>query len=573
MSQSLGFNLEEELRKLLDPAATTPTQEIEGSPYFPIVADQVMAGANSAIDGGILEALTPAVLATQRQQQAEAMNEWQPVGEGIFRKGDPAGPNRKGIAEYTNVVDSEGRPTMDPKGTRSADYYRSGSSYALSKQEGLVNTNFESALRSIEAAPDMASKLSMFSSLQTSSAQQIAMIQQDLQQQANTKIGVDKLEKLLADNEAADRAHPMWMQMQSDSEETARVRTQLSAARSQAMQLASQFAQTNPQLTTMTNQLKIMEVQLNRQLATDQRLTEKEAQFEMRNELKKQEIIQSYRPQAFDRLRKIDDSIADRSNEELVNMLAGGKKTLGADVDMVLKASDPELLQLTLMRNQAAAKVFITEQAEKYGVSEQELKQRITKLENTMTPNRILDNMRMQGVSEKDPTYSGFKTLAAQVTSGVATKEQNAQYQQRLYDLASQMLRMENTNTWAGDVTGGKWQFEDPRIKESVTKLEKNGKVSIYEVAQDLSSSLDRKEWAGMADQMRKEIFRNQKEGLLTATDAEMLYTQVQQEFVRSRLGSVFKAFPDAWDNTSKLMGPNLQQQAYQWLFSSPQDK
>lgn len=559
-----------------------------------------------------LSAITAAITPIEQQavdiQQALAL-------DGSEARGLPAGweqTKESDIARKGKAgKGTPGNPTMyaDASDLMSgkSDYYRSSKNPPqgtyISAQDNRVSGNINSMISAIKAADGIDAKLAVYANLQTAAAQEASKAMGDAQKQAEVKLGVDRLEQLLAQNEAADRAHPMWNKVQSDSDETARVRAQLESARMKAAALADTYLKQNPALAAMQVQVKMAGNMLELDAKNQQRKEDREDrqaerranmedmqnfQAEERDKARKEnaaikaeqeaetlarkelEVTARYQPKQFARMRAIIPDFADATDTEIAKVLSSGKKAMSPEQEMVLKAGDQELLQLAAVRNQYASKLVVEEEAAKTGVPESELKMKLTKLSSNMT----VDGYRRMVLSQYPDTNSaGYKeAMALAKTGSVGTKEEQAAFQKHIYDAAVQGMRLENTRDWMSNISKN-WQFSDPRIKAAAEAISHTTgqPASLQDLAMKLRADNPRSSLADISDAMRKEIFANRRTGLLTETDPMAAHHAVQLILTRPALGLAMEM---ALNNTVQLYDKtrnlNPLASAYDFLLRSP---
>ena len=515
-------------------------------------------------------AVTPIVQEAVDIQQALVLDDMAPKGlpdgwsttteAGVYRKGEPGKGVKGKPTEYTNVVDSEGKPTMQAP---YAPLANPGGAY-VSQQDTRVSGNISSMISAMRAAQGPEAKMSVLASLQEAAAMETSKAYQAAQQQADMKLGVTSLEQLLAQNEAADRAHPMWNKVQSDSEETARVRSQLESARMKAAALADTYLKQNPAVAAMQAQVKAAGSMLELDLRNQQRKEAREDQQKFREEnredqqnfrteerqamekekerirqeellRKEEEAARRYRPVQFARMRMLDPDLSQETDTGIAKILASGKKALSPEMDTIIKADDTTLLKLAATRNQEAAKIVIEEEAAKTGVSPVELRQKLAKLSSNMST----EGYRRAMVDRyKDTTSAEYKQSMALVTkmsSGLNKDEQTALNDQ-LFSTAVGAMQVENTREWISNISN--WKFSDQRLQDTAASIQNTtGKpASLSDLAMKLRADYSRDKITELAEALRKDIFNNKREGILTATDPNAAWGQAQLDLSRSLL-------------------------------------
>lgn len=468
---------------------------------------------------------------------------------------------KNGISEYSNVLDSSGVPITADQALKGAkgttmQYVAGGNATPAQMQ---IAGNLEQILTSIEQAPDLKSKMLLFNDLQVSVAQQATGIMKEAQTQAEQKLGVDKLAELLAQNEAADRAHPMWAKYQSDSTQTAQVRSQLESARMKASSLANTFVAQNPTMAalkakTETTQ-KMLELEWRKQSKLDDakelsqlRQEERQANLEYVAEQKALALVQQFQPRQFARIKMLHPELVNEDDLSIARKIAAGKKTFSPEDQAISQASPEQLLRFAVEGNQQAAQVLVTEEAADSSTDPEVLKEKIVKARNSMNPavvRKMLDNMYPD---KKDEGYKSAVSQLKLAQTGQLTKDQRKAYDDMMFGLAMQGLRTQNTQEWISDVSKG-WAWEDPAIKAAIDKVKANtqGPVSLQELTVELANQYPREQWATVAEKMRKSLLANRKEGVLNSTDFNAAWGIVNQEFTRSIMSSAGKSISNAF--------------------------
>ena len=514
----------------------------------------------------VVDAVTPIQQEAVNLQQQAAMPQasgpdldsllsFTPTTEpGVYRRKNPGGPT-----EYTNVVDSSGRPTMEAPmaSSPSAPYAPLGSprpnaasSSFVSKEQQKLPMSVSALMQSMQAAGSVDDKISIFTKIQSAAAQEATSAYTRAFEQASSKLGVNTLEQLLAQNEAADRSHPMWAQYQSDSEQTAKVRQQLESARTKAASLADSYLKQDPTLGAMSAQIKTAEMLLQKEYAAEQRREtfgfEQDAREQARLEekayqdrLKAQATLEAIGAKGVARLKIVDPSLAGKEATEVARQIASGK-TISDDTKLAIKATSHELLYLATKRNQAAAAILLEEEAATSYLSKEELGKKLSFVEQSMSPAMLRVALERRYPDTRSPEYREAAALLTKSKTGL-TKDEQAKLDDQMFSMAVQNLQSANTNEWIGNLSKG-WQWSDPKLQAAVAKIQetKQAPATLSELIKELQSSSDRKDWPAISEQLRKEIFANRKKGVLEATDADSVWQYTQQEFSRSLVSSYF---------------------------------
>lgn len=565
---SMSIDQINEILGLLSTQAATDSPTAEGDPVQMISEVLYLQRQREELQRSIVDAVTPIQQEAVNLQQQAAMPQasgpdldsllgfTQTKEPGVYRR-----KNKGGSTEYTNVLDSQGRPTMEASRTSAsapaaAPYAPLGSSQPeassafVSREQQKIPMSVSALIQSMQAAESIDDKISIFTKIQSAAAQEATSAYTRAFEQASSKLGVNTLEQLLAQNEAADRSHPMWAQYQSDSEQTARVRQQLESARTKAASLADSYLKQDPTLGAMSAQIKTAEMLLQKEYATEQRREtfgfEQNAREQARLEekayqerLKAQATLEAIGAKGVARLKIVDPSLAGKEATEVARQIASGK-TVSDDTKLAIKATPHELLYLAAKRNQAAAAILLEEEAATSSLSKEELGKKLSFVEQSMSPAMLRVALERRYPDTRSPEYREAAALLTKSKAGL-TKDEQAKLDAQMFSMAVQNLQAANTNEWMGNLSKG-WQWSDPKLQAAVAKIQetKQAPATLPELIKELQSSSDRKDWPAISEQLRKEIFANRKKGVLEATDADAVWQYTQQEFSRSLVSSYF---------------------------------
>lgn len=547
-------------------SSATDSPTAEGDPVQMISEVLYLQRQREELQRSIVDAVTPIQQEAVNLQQQAAMPQasgpdldsllgfTQTTEPGVYKR-----KNKGGSTEYTNVVDSQGRPTMESAPAPYAPLGAPASSAFVSREQQKLPMSVSALMQSMQAAGSIDDKISIFTRIQSAAAQEATNAYTRAFAQSSDKLGVNTLEQLLAQNEAADRAHPMWAQYQSDSEQTAKVRQQLESARTKAASLADSYLKQDPTLGAMSAQIKTAEMLLQKEYTADQRretfdleqkvrgqarMDEQSAREQARLEekayqdrLKAQATLEAIGAKGVARLKIVDPSLAGKEATEVARQIASGK-TISDDTKLAIKATPHELLYLATKRNQAAAAILLEEEAATSSLSKEELGKKLSFVEQSMTPAMLRVALERRYPDTKSPEYREAAALLTKSKAGL-TEEQQRKLDDQMFSMAVQNLQAANTNEWMGNLSKG-WQWSDPKLQAAVAKIQetKQAPATLPELIRELQGSSDRKDWPAISEQLRKEIFANRKKGVLEATDADSVWQYTQQEFSRSLLGS-----------------------------------
>lgn len=483
-----------------------------------------------------------------------------------------------GKLQVSNVKDKDGNFTMDDSW-----YYRSSQTHGPNATQ--APSALASQLGSIMSLPNAEAQLLAFGQLQVSVGQEMARAHADAVAQAEQKMGVPQLRNLLAQNEQVDRNNPAWAMRQVDSPETARVRAQLDNAVIKANSLAETFVRGNPSVAGLQAQLKTAETFLMRSLNKEQQMDQKTALEAMRMAEKTEALRAQYRPVQLRRARMLDSELVGKSDDEVVQLVARGKKAFTPEQDAILRASEGDLLQMALARNTEAAAVLLKEASATTNVPEEVLGRRLKELSYNMDPAVALKSLTDRFPDKKSQEYkANVEPLLAYARGEVKDKEAQSFARARIFNNALNGLHMRNTQEWVNNVNSWAWPTNDQgesRIKavvEAVSEIQGGTQVSLNDVIGHIRSKYPRSEWKALSQELKQGIRANKKEGLLTAVDAEAAVQQAELEFTRGVMSDIVRTITmaprsDTWypgnpNNPTLGLG-----QAYQFLFGGPLDQ
>ena len=505
-------------------------------------------------------------------------SDWQDAGAGTKAR------RVNGKLEITNVKDEQGNPSMD-----SAWYYQANATpqQSANATQGSLQSGYGNSvaqqLANIQALDSTEAKLTAFNELQIAVGKQMAEAEGAALRQAEQTLGVDRLRSLLAANEAVDRRNPNWATRRMDSPDTAQLRQQLDSAVLKATGLANSFLKSNPDIAGLQASMRTAEIALQRSLVSDQRINEREAQKQMQLDFKQAQLRDSFQPQQYRRIRTLYPDLQTKSDEEIVGILANGRKAIGKEQAALMQASDQDLLQFALQDDNQAAAILLDEESQRTGMSKEVLGQRLARLSANMSPQAALKAIQQRYPNRKSEEYK----LAAQPFEAIIRgekldKEAAGSMRQTLYRSAMAGLTIANTKEWVSDTRNWVWPADSngssivQALAEKAASAAGSTPVSIMDIASRIRSDLPREQWRAARDELVRAVYNNSKtrNGLLTSVDPDAVAQQVDLDLSRSRIAEAVGVFAQRSDNILRNMYQDSPAayvgQAYDFLFGNP---
>lgn len=575
-------------------AAPAPTNQPQSMPLDPVqvITQAIIAKATPENGFTLPEFADSAYPPIATEANAPTMQAgWEKQSPGIFKR-----RGEKGI-EYTNVVDASGTPTMG-KGTptpESALRDPSKPTVTSTQESVMLGSNLQASLDLINKTSDIRTKRMMFSTLQDQVAAEQAKIIEDLRKQAEVKLGVPALENLLKVNEAEDRKHPAWAKQQSDSKQTNDVREELMKARTLADREAQTYVQSNVKLRLMDQQMKSAaglidydmkqaeqraaqedrqqagqdQVKLSKEITLQNKLAETAAKEEEKMAL----IMSQTTPEQRSRLQVLAPSMAGKSDEELATTLAKGKHAVSADDMKILLAQPESLFPVAMAGSPSAAKVLAFEEANRTGRPEREVLKEVLTMQSQVANPAAVTDMAKKVYPAASENAKRFQALNVAMSTGTATKEQKAEYQQAAVATVKEYNQQVVQSKWLGNLDT--WQVRSPEVASAIAKVkEANGKLDIVSVARTLSELTDTKDIVRASEALRQEILSNAQssKSLLGQPDPDSAWRQVEKEIVKSRFGRLMEkisAAPIVSPIPGVVEGIQGANTSYDWFFGA----
>jgi hypothetical protein len=427
-------------------------------------------------------------------------------------------------------------------------------------QARALSGNMQKQMQTILSMGSLDDSMTAYADLQTAMATQAQAILRDLTAQAEQKLGVDRLRNLLQQREAADRNRPDWWKTQTYSQDTELVRQQYEQAVVKAEALGSKWAQSNPELISMSNQAKLFEWQLRKKESTAQSIEAKKASAVDKQQDKLETERMKWRPEQLENMRiafagQWDES--ELTDEAILAKLANGKKTLTKEEEAVFKMTEQELAAPAILQaSPLASKLFAERTAQRAGKSTTEVLQKMNQVRNRMDPTYLI---QANGWTADSPEAKQLQASFAAIKSGVATDKEKLEIQQRLYAGAVQSMQVQNTREKLNNLD--QWAMPEGRIKDVYEGLKASGRssVTMEDLAMYLVGSAKKEELADLATQIKDIVQMNlsaNKGDPLFGSDPMLAYSVVDRAMAAGIRTNAFNILYDTVDKATSKLDP-----------------
>lgn len=368
-----------------------------------------------------------------------------------------------GTAGFVFDIDKKGQITITNTSQTREAAQRLSSPHPSTAQAPI---NFTEAMHSIRAMEDPVIRAQMMGQLQADAEVYKSQIRATVGEQAAIRLGVPNLEQMLAQNEALDRQDPRWADFQSDSPQTAKVRTQLMQARAAAEAETNRMLQSNISIAAIDAQLQAASQVYNRGEAATTRAETYQEQRKLSKEMQIEETMQAMSPEKFSRMTLIEPSLSGSTERNIATYIAKGIKD--KDSLIALEAPEEALADLTFLAGNApAGRVLVAKEAEATGKTPEEAAALMARINNDMAKPGAQFRPILRTVFRGDNETINSTLSALQLAEkGLATKAQqeNAQQLRYLYTVAA--IKQEKEARILEDVTT--WGVSDVRLQKAI---------------------------------------------------------------------------------------------------------
>lgn len=382
-----------------------------------------------------------------------------------------------GKVTLTNrAIDATGREAPIGGGNPPGDYQ------AATATSIPVANNVYNALNQLKGATDIESARGIFSNLQESLVKESNKLENDASLFALNKIGVPKMEAMLAQSEIADRSDPMWYAGIGDSPITAKLRTEVGMARGYADQESKRYLDNNLGYKMLRNNAAQADAEMKR---VSNIATRKEALADSislrradKDEAKQADLENKSQVISVDQLQRIGILLPgelptenDGTNAKIkaLQLYTGNKSK---DFRAAIDAPGDKLPEMALMGNSFAETLVIRQEATNTGIPESQIKAQLKAAREWMAnPQNITKGiMQMSG-----PELEGKKNVASHVialnSSDVGEKNKATATKAQV---ALWYMDRKKNELFNNDVTS--WNSVDPALITAATDAaKKNG--------------------------------------------------------------------------------------------------
>lgn len=405
-----------------------------------------------------------------------------------------------------------------------------------SKEQVNTSTNFNLSIQQLLQTEDPSQRAVMMAGLQTQFAEFQAKTFQELTTAAEQRVGVTQLESLLAQNEAADRSHPMWGQFMSDSKQTSEVRQALNQARIRADGEAKDMLASNVGLASMRAQLGAASEVYKRLDLKQGRLDEFEQRKDFEKEFKLETLMQEMGPEVLSRMAIIDPSVNGRPAEEVA--LRASRAFKDSETKLALERPTEELPLLAFIgENEAAARVLAAKEAQRTGKSVEETSRELLEFKAMMgAPIPVMrQKFAALGIPPKE-----WEKISTQLSVGITggTKEEVLQAKKARFDLTQRLYTKIAEDKFLTNVQG--WGLIDPEMKQAVdSTLASRGKANAVDVLNayvGTAKGLDALAKQNKFFQVMEETAKAKNQSFLTPINPFDMRVRIQESIIKNKV-------------------------------------
>lgn len=466
--------------------------------------------------GQAVPQVAPQALQQAPMQEAKPLftaQDFMPVGDGVFKRTQKGKPT-----EYTNVLDSEGKPSMT-------------STTPPDKGTSLLSANVRARLDALQKEENISAKQQMLAEFQTERAAESAQIEATLRADIENKYNIPAMRQLAAVGS-------------SDAGRAAKYRQDLAQAQSFAEQEFQRAKAGNIRLQSLTMYGNMAENVVANATKIDQYSQQRDIYSETSGkqtpEQKKQALLESTRPEVIRRMRILDPSLADKEDADIAVMVAGntkgGKVSISPEELATLQASPQQLIGMAAKGSQAALKMFVEEEKALTGEDTSR------DIQNVQAALRSPDSVKKLAAKFFGSVDSeGYKAFNLAQSKAATSKEAKAEFDSAATNMAVSVMAASRAEKAAADISN--WAVADEALKQVIGNIKSSGRpADILTVAREYGKTLPREQRAQAIETMKNMVNANMAKydkSLLGPVDKDRIIRSMEDEIAKSRMGEL----------------------------------
>lgn len=455
--------------------------------------------------------------------------DFMPVGDGVFKRTQKGKPT-----EYTNALDSEGKPSMT-------------STTPPDKGTSLLSANVRARLDALQKEENISAKQQMLAEFQTERATEAAQLEATLRADIENKYNIPALRQLAivgsSDAGRAAKYKQDLAQAQSFAEQ------EFQKAKAGNIRLQSLTMYGNMAENVVANATKIDQYSQQRDIYAD--TTGKQTP-----EQKKQALLESTRPEVIRRMKILDPSLADKEDADIAAMVAsntkGGKVSISPEELATLQASPQQLVGMAAKGSQAALKMFVEEEKALTGEDTSR------DIQNVQAALRSPDSVKKLAAKFFGSVDAeGYKAFDFAMSKAATSKEAKAEFDAAATNMAVSVMAANRTNKAAADVSN--WAVADEALKQVIGTIKDSGQTpDILTVAREYGKTLPREQRAQAIETMKNMVNANltkYDKSLLGPVDKDKIIRSMEAEITKSRMGELLSTVSGVVGTAAEMGG------------------
>lgn len=444
-----------------------------------------------------------------------------------------------GQAGFTFEIDDKGQMVIsNTEETRQAALQKSArglNTAEPSQAQKMAPLNFTAAMQAIEQERNPTVRAQMMGELASQVNMTKSEMLQEALQSASNRIGLDRLEQTLAQNEALDRQDENWGKFQSDSPITARIRQQVAQAREQAQNEAQRMLSSNPTYVAMDAQLAAAAKVFDRQEASTLRRDERQEMSQFNRELKINEMIEGLGP----KLGMFPILYPELSNSSPEQVALFATKVQDKDVWAAIEAQPEDLIGLSLvMDNSHATKLLVAREAERTGKTEVQINAELAEMRRAMNmaPDGFAAVVRDIYPGDKATQDGILQTLRLASVGGTNAQQEQAKMQR--FDLITSRAARIKEREIINNVSS--WGIVDPDLQAAVQAARSSdGEAKAADVFKRFTAGLEGQALSARQEQFfdyAEHVSRQRAQDLIAPVNPSVVRTLIMNEATRMTL-------------------------------------
>lgn len=479
---------------------------------------------------------------------------WTDTSEvGVYKKKE-AGKS----TQYTNAMDSSGTPSM------------TSTTAPVKPSDAALNTNIKSIVARIRSATDEGERLQYVSDLKIAGQKELVTIEADLRSSLEQRYNIPMAREVLRGAEMVDARNGVG----SSPASIAARKTLI-----EQMQLVEQelpkALKTNFRINAVQSALSTAsEISKN---VTDLNATQAKQNIlaETKKAVRVEDVLVSTSEASRARMRVLDPSMKDKTDEEIAQYLAHNIHKLPPDVKEVLNPTlnKDEITNEAFRGNATALKIMAADEVlsgKSPFKTPEEIVKYVAGAEDEI--NRSGGYVKLaervfKGQEEKISQFRSLKNVELQKQLG---KDQKAMYDNDKAVLLRSFLGEKATRQYTADVRS--WKTED-QVLAKIIGDSATGATDLFTVAKQYAQTVPREKRADAFEQMKRTMYANRIESALKPVDYLGIEKKLIEEMGKGRLAEVTSTFDEVYmKEAERLRQASPLHKAWDWL-SSPSIK